>query len=325
MERAVKLFGIATLLIITILAVANSAFALPVTLDRVEVNDVKVDADSTTRVQVERDNTLAIEVRMTASQSIKDIEVRGFITGYEYNDETSLSQSTSLFDMEANVNYVKKLSFKLPDDVTKDDYKLRIMVSDRNGVATMQNYNLKIDSERHVIKIMGVTLSDDQVKSGSALLATVRIENQGQRTESDVKVTVSSSDLGISSSGYIDEIKTEKQKDSEELYLRVPSCAKPGVYQFKAEISYDRDHLTVTQNVPVEVVANEACTPKSDATAVVVQQTAQPAAQPADATDKTSGVKTALEVILFVLIALLVVVGIILGLSKLRSNDEETL
>lgn len=329
MEKAVKMFGIVTLVALTILAIANTALALPVTIDRVEVNDVQVQRDSTNLISFERDNELGIEVLIradaTVTQTMKNIEVEAFISGYEYNDEGTLSESTSLFDMEPNVTYKKTLRFTLPDDMAQDDYKLRVLVTDRNGQETVQNYNLKVEGARHIIKIMEVTLSDDAVKSGSALLSTVRIENQGQKTEDDVKVTVSVADLGISATDYIDEIKVDRQKDSEELYLRIPTCAKPGVYLLKADVSYDREHTTTTKVVPFEVLDVESCRPivQDNSATIVVAPPAQPAPAEEPATG-TSVVKTALEAILLVLIGLLVVIGIILGLSRLRSDEEET-
>ncbi len=325
MNTAVKWFGIIAMLAITIVAIANTALALPVTIQRVEVNDDVIDVNAANRIDFERDGELEVEVRLSASQDIDDVEIEAFISGYEYNDdkESQLSDSSALFDMEAGVDYVKRLNLRLPDDVDSDDYKLRILVSDRNGAETIQVYNLKIEGTRHIVKILDVVASDTRVKPGSALLTTVRVENQGQLDETDVKVTVSIPELGISASDYIDNIDNDDQKDSEELYLRIPTCAKAGIYQLKAEISYDRDHETMSKTTPIEIVESDSCAPKvtADATTVVVQQ--QPVVQAVDTTQKTSSIKTALEVILLVLIGLLVVIGIVLGLSRMRDTDEE--
>lgn len=324
MEKAVKMLGIVTLLALTILAIANTALALPVTISRVEVNDVQVQRDATNLIAFERDNELVVDVLLSSTTDIKNVELEAFVSGYEYNDESTLTKSTSLFDMDANVSYKKTLRFTLPSDMDQDNYKLRILLTDRNGQETIQNYNLKVEGARHTIKIMEVTMSDDAVKSGSALLATVRIENQGQKTESDVKISVSVPDLGISATDYIDEIKVDKQKDSEELYLRIPTCAKPGIYPIKATVSYDREHTTVTKTVPFEVLDVESCKPtvQDNSATVVVTPPAQPAPAEEPATG-TSVVKTALEAILLVLIGLLVVIGIILGLSRLRSDEDD--
>jgi methionine-rich copper-binding protein CopC len=327
MNNAVKWFGIIAMLAITVIAVANTALAVPIYFYPTEVDGTEIYADDTNSLSLERDNTLNVKLDFVAYEDDTNLEIEAFISGYEYGDSTHLSATTGVFDVTANTEYVKKLTFKLPDDVQTDSYKLRVIATDRNGWEYIENYNLKIDSMRHVIKIMNVGLSESRIKSGAALLSTVRVENQGQYSESDVKVTVSVPELGLSATDYLDTIKQDKQKDTEEMYIRVPKCAKPGVYNLNAEVSYSRGHETVKSSVPFEIVEDDSCKPapaQPTQAVVVVQQPVQPVtSEPvADTASDNSGVKTALEVILLVLIGLLVVIGIVLGLSRMGRDDE---
>jgi len=321
-------FGICAVLALVVLAVAALAQALPVTIESVEVNDYEIDPYDTNRLDLERDTSFEVEIRLTAQADLDNVEVEAFMSGYEYNDDSDsrISDSTTLFDMNDDVLYVKRLQLRLPDDVDTDDYRLRIIVTDRNNDELIEDYTLKIDTARHVVKIMDVVLSQSEVKQGSALLATVRLENQGQRDAEDIRVTGSIADLGISATDYIDNLDTDKQKNSEELYLRIPTCAQPGLYQFKAEVAYNRGHDVVTKTIPFEIVETESCKakPAAEPTTVVIQTISQPVQDSTEGmTTGKSGVKTALEVILLVLIGLLLIVGIVLGLSRLRDNDEE--
>jgi hypothetical protein len=320
-----KIFGIVAILAIALAGIATAAMAIPINIVDTKIDGTSLAPDATTRLNLERNNQLDVKVDLMATADDTNVEVDAFISGYEYDSTASLSKSSEIFDVNANTEYIKTLSFQLPSDVQKDDYKLRILITDRNGQELIQDYNLKVDSARHVMNIVGVVLSDSNVKSGSALLSTVRVENRGQNTESNVKVTVSVPDLGLSATGYIDDLKADKQKDSEELYLRIPTCAKAGVYQLDTEVDYNSNHNSVKSTTPFQVVESDSCTPapvpvKQPTTTVVIQQPV--VQQPEPAKDSSSTVKTALEVILLVLIGLVVVIGIVLGLSRMGKDDE---
>lgn len=249
-----------------LLVSAVAAFALPATLDEVQVDDTTVTANSVNQLSIERGQDFDVEVRVTAQSDIANAEIEAFISGYEYNDDADsrISDTTSVFDMQANVTYVKHLTLRLPTDTERSDYKLRVLVSDRNGAELISNYNLQIDAKRHAIVIDDVILSPaGEVRSGSALLATVRLENFGQNDESDVKVTASIPALGVSASDYIDDIKDDKQKDTEELYLRIPKCAKAGTYDLSVDVEYSRGRSKDHKVLPVKVTADDTCTPES--------------------------------------------------------------
>ena len=63
------------------------------------------------------------------------------------------------------------------------------------------------------------------------MLATVRVENKGQKDEDDVKVTVSIPALGLSATDYIDEVEEDEEEETEELFIRMPKCAEAGQYE----------------------------------------------------------------------------------------------
>jgi hypothetical protein len=324
-----KSVGIFVALALAFLAAASAAAALPAYIDSAKVNDQELVPNDWTRLDMQRTDKLELELQLSALEQVSDVQVQAFISGYEYNTGDSRIEADSAnFDMEPNVTYVKRLSFTIPGDIAQDDYKLRIVVSDRNSDAIVEDYNLKIEGFRHAINIADVILSDSVVKQGGALLAIVRVENWGQLTESNVKVTASVPELGLSASDFVDEIKVDKQKDSQELYLRVPTCAKAGVYKLNIEAAYNRGHDTVKASAPFEVIESGSCAikhvvpqPVQPASIVVVQQPTVPAEN--TTAPVSSGLKSALEITLLVLIGLLVIVGIVLGLTRLRSDEDE--
>lgn len=261
--------------IITILAifltVMSAVSALPVNLEEVQVDDTILQETTINRLSLERGSDYEVRVRFTALENINDAEVRVFISGYEYSDVDDIEDKTTIFDAEENVTYVKKLNILIPDDVDIDDYKLRVIISDRYNDELATNYNLKLDVPRNSLKITDVVFNPaNAVRSGSALLTTVRVENKGEQEQNDVRVTVSIPGLGISATEYIDEINNgDDEEETEEIFLRIPKCAKAGNYDVDIEAEYSQRKYKLTEKETITVLEDETCkedTPKTTIT-----------------------------------------------------------
>ncbi len=281
MKNTFKALGFLLILFVSVLAVtkvSEAAVGQPIGLQMLEVKvngDVVTD-NETIRTQLLRDNTIEVTVRFqtnipsnssNATGSAEDVEVSAFLTGYEYNNngDERISATTQPFDAEPGVVYTKKLTLKLPDNLEQDDYKLRVVIADRNSLLEVFNYNLVIDADRHDVVIKDVTLTpDDEVKAGRALLAIVRVKNLGESTEQDVRVKVAIPDLGVSATEYLDDLESDESKSSEELYLRIPATAKAGTYDLVATVTYDNDHGKVSKTVSIKVVADKTVSPVDD-------------------------------------------------------------
>ncbi len=168
---------------------------------------------------------------------------------------------TSTFDADANVTYRKKLNIDIHQFFEEDDYKLRLVFSDRNGQELVQNYNIKIDVPRHGMMIRDVIFNPSgRVKAGSALLTIVRLRNMGEKDEEDVKVTVSIPKLGTSASDFIEKVENnDDEASSEQTYQRIPMCAAPGVYDVEIEVSFDDGFRKERITKQIEVLADENC------------------------------------------------------------------
>src|SRR3989338_4779220 len=231
-----------TVFVAMLLAVVltTSTFALDLSVDKVKVNSQELQPNAVTRLDVLRDGTVDVEVRFTPNKDMKNVELMAFISGYEYNKNSRIFDSTPLFDADAGVSYVKKLHLYLPEDVDEDSYRLRLVVADRNDDQLVRDYQLKLDVPRHLLKIKDVLLyPGTTVKGGDVLLSSVRLENQGEKDEEDVKVTVSVPALKLSASDFVDEVENGRQEETEELFLRVPKCAEAGTYPLSVQVSYD--------------------------------------------------------------------------------------
>ncbi len=243
------------------LAVIGSAAALPVVLEEVEVDDTVLEANAVNRLSLERGQDYEVRIKFTPTSNVDDVEVRAFVSGYEYSDVDDIEDKTSVFDADENVTYVKKLSIRLPDDVDEDDYKLRVIISDRYGDELVASYNLKVDVPRNALSIEDVVLSPSgAVRAGSALLTTVRIENKGEKQQNDVKVTVSIPGLGVSGTDYIEEVEDgDEEEETEEIFIRIPKCAKPGNYDVVVEAEYSQRHRKVGARGTIAVLEDDTC------------------------------------------------------------------
>lgn len=263
--KAVNLFGI---FFLTMLLVASIAVAVPLRVDKLELNDVELIKDDVTRLNLERGDRFDLEVKLTGLDNSSNVEVEAFISGYEYADFEPLSATTHIFDIETGVSYIKKLSLALPDLMDRDNYKLRLLVSDRNGQSDIYNYNLKVDTARHSLAIKDVVLNpQNEVKSGRALLTTVRIKNMGQKTEEGIKIKASIPSIGVSAADYIEKLRAGESTTSEELYMRVPDCAAEGIYTMKVAVEFDEGYAVASTDVFVRVVKSDSCTASVPASA----------------------------------------------------------
>ncbi|MBI2079848.1 hypothetical protein HYT84_03715 [Candidatus Micrarchaeota archaeon] len=318
-------FGKLSVLCLMLVVLAVSALAVPVELTRVEVNDVQLTPLTVNKLSVERGTQLEVEVRVLGLDDADNLELEAFLSGYEHNDVRRVAAYSKVFSVEKDELEVKKFTLDLPGDLEVDTYKLRLMVTDRSGDALSQSFDLKVDSPRHKLVVEDVlTYPQGTVRAGEALLVRVRVANEGEKDEENVKVTVSVPQLGLSQSTYLEEIEADEEEQTEELYLPVPADAASGAFDLVTEVSYN-DGFRDAQpaKTVVNVVAAQKAVEPTPAPAQVTVQTTQPAPQPAPAAESSSKLRRGLEVVLLVLVALLVVVGLIIGFSKLKDEDED--
>jgi hypothetical protein len=264
--------GIIFLCMVTLLALGAVAVPLPITLNEVKVDGSELTSGASNRLDIERDQSIPVRVELTSTADLDDVEVSVFVSGFEHNDRQRISDYAPVFDMDANTTYIKKFDLSLSDLIDEDDYKLRVLVTDRDGDELIQNFNLKLDVPRHSTVIEDVIFSPEgYVRAGRALLATVRVANRGEKEEEGVRVQVRIPDLGVSASDYIEDLEEEgsgndDELTSEELYLRIPQCAKPGSYDVEIEVRYNDGFDVSTQKSVIEVLADEACPQHSGST-----------------------------------------------------------
>lgn len=274
-----KLLSLLVLFVLSLLTVSaasalneeNFGWAVEINGDPVFSGDI-VNEDivdnaqqSVPSVTIEEGQSLDVKVILyTGDQAVDDIEVEAKIKGYEYSDHETVSDSSSLFDLDAHTQKSVRLSFDLPGKLDKKIYWLYLTLYNSASQPVTQVVKLNVKPARHVLDIEDVIFSPgNTVKAGHSLLATVLVTNYGDKDEDNVKVTLDLPELGVSASDYIDEIESNPSKTSketsEELFLKLPQCAEEGDYTAVVTVKYDEGYETVTKNYPLHVLANEKC------------------------------------------------------------------
>ena len=327
--KTLMILGIVFMLLpIATLAQENTDGTLPISIDKVEIDGTELSKDSEWNIlSIERDAEFEVRITLEAFEDHDDMEIMAYISGYEYNHRDRVSDETGLFDVEEGNIYRKTLTLNLPENLDVDNYKLRLIISDRDSYEQVYNYNLKIDAPRHQLKIRDLMLNPNyNIKSGSGFISKVRIENKGQKTEEDIKVTIGIPELNLLATSYIDKIKPEDTKEIEEIFLRLPQCVKAGEYIVVAEVLYDNEHEKITAFTKINILENPACIKEEKKSIeIVVAEEKQPEEKQIEPVVKQvkSGMnlRPILEISLIVLIALLIVVGLIIGISRWRQDE----
>lgn len=259
-----KVFKTLTILLMAICLLTVSAFAANLQDDisvRAKVDGDTIEPNAINRVSFERGDLVDIEIRLNSSINLSDVEIMAIVSGYEFNNLEPMSDTSNIFDVESDVSYKKTLTIRIPVEVEEDNYKLRLIISDRFSTIGTYDYNLKLDSPRHGFQIEDVVFSPGTVlQAGRALLTTVRVENKGERDEESVKISVSVPELGITASDFIDEVEYEDAETSEEMYMRIPVCAEPGDYNAVIEVKYNELREAIYENAIITILEGDACT-----------------------------------------------------------------
>ena len=258
-----KLIGFVAMMLVSLFAMTAFASAAIEILE-VELDDDVLDPSGTNFVRaVERGESFEVKVTIISpNEDIDNVEIEAEIAGDSRDD--FIGDETDVFDMVAGRTYVKKLNLKLTGRMEEDEYLLRVRAQDRNNPTVEETFRFGVELAEHSVRIDDVIFSPSGVvKAGRALLTTVRVENDGDRDEEGVKVTVSIPELGLSAADYIDELEPEGQDDdettTEELYMRIPDCAAAGLYTVRIDVEFDDHDMRTSEDAIIEIIPGDSC------------------------------------------------------------------
>jgi hypothetical protein len=312
---------------------AATASALPITFEQVKIDGVELRQDQVTRLDIEKNQNYDVDVLIEAHQDIDDVEIKVFVSGFEYSLTERAEDHKGPFSLEADE--VRKFTFTVDfsDEFDQDDYLLRVMAFDRNDEESVGRYPIKLDVPRHSLKIEDVIFyPETRVESNDALMTSVRVENNGEKTQEDIKVRITIPDLELAASTYINEIEAGDEKETEEIYMRMPKCGTEGLHEVEIKVTYGEGHYQVSDRSYINFLPDASCNVVEEGEGTVelviaeTQETTEaaiPVGEVEENTNSTAKIRKALEVLLLVLVVLLVIIGLVIGFSRLGRNKEE--
>ncbi len=242
---------------------------VPVSIDSAQIDGFDLSQSGTTVRDMERGQSFSLKVQLTGTDNANAVEVRAFVTGFD-SSSNKISDSTNTFDVVKGVSYVKTLSLKLPSNVQEDTYRIRVIIGGRDNDEVVQDYRIQVTPASHQVVVKDFSINpEDTIQAGRAILATVRVKNQGDKTENDVKIRVSIPELGVTANpDFISDLKSDESATSEEFFLRVEPCAKSGTYDVVADVTFNDGDRLVTATQQITVVAKGACDVSTGGTSV---------------------------------------------------------
>lgn len=276
---------------LAVVVLSSTVFAANgVDAEWIKVNgDIVQDGDN---LRVELGDELEIRVRLQATRDVEDLEVQARLIGYEYNNVENLIDITRPFDMEENDTETVDLSLTVPIRADKDEYELRIQIDDRRTNFVSDSFTIRVKGPRTNVRIKDVIFSPHgEVLAGRLLVSQVRIENIGERDLDDIKVVAEIPALGVADAKFLDEeldgskVGNGDTEITEDLLLRIPECAEPGVYDVDFTVSFD-EYEETTFSRQIRVVG-DAC--ETQGSLPSQQQTQKSVITPPPAQDIAAG------------------------------------
>ena len=83
---------------------------VPISVDGVLIDNFELSSSDTNIRDMERGQSFALKVKLTANSDANDVEIRSFVTGFEFGRNDPISDSAGPFDVQKGVSYVKTLS-----------------------------------------------------------------------------------------------------------------------------------------------------------------------------------------------------------------------
>ncbi len=289
---------------------------IPVSIDKVIVNDVELFEGSLTSLAASPGETVPIRVTFTANEDLLDVRVKVWV-----GDRDSVS--TARFDVLDGSVYIKKLSLTLPNVYDMDDvnesWTLHVQIINKDGDNSTA-YQVEMQRESYDYDILSVD-APSRAKAGEVIGVDVVLKNTGFRELQDSFVIVAIPELGVAKKAYFGDLDStddcEDDCDKEDarerrVYLVLPSDAKSGDYTLEVKASnYETSSVVKRLLVVSGTSGNATSTGTGNAITITGGNTKLP----------TSVV--VLTVILVVIFVVLLIVLIVLLTKKPSEKTED--
>jgi len=203
-----------------------------ISIDKVDIGDDDLFRLGTTDITVTIKNDLS-------KDDIEDVTV------YLEIPELDISEKEKIEDISNDDEEDVVFDIEIPDDAPSGTYTVRVYVDgeDEDRV-DMTNYDnsedMTVSVDSNHLKIVSVTPALSEVNCGQSTTVDVEVTNIGSGREKDLKLELSNSDLGISQSKTISELKSKKS-NTFSFIVEIPDGKSSGEYLLATSLVYSDD------------------------------------------------------------------------------------
>ncbi|HII88560.1 TPA: hypothetical protein HA253_03125, partial [Candidatus Woesearchaeota archaeon] len=168
---------------------------IPIKVLYVKVNGDKLENGRPIREVFERSEVLDLDVKIEATEDVRDVSVQAWIAG---DDNFPINVVSRARDYEQNDTDSINLRLEIPNISDQDHYQLHVLIASRDTRVIQYSYPIRVQGQDHAFRIRDVILfPSEQVLAGRAFTVLARIENLGQDTEEGIRFTASIPQLGV--------------------------------------------------------------------------------------------------------------------------------
>ena len=99
--KALTTIVFSMLLVLSAVMVAAQDNFVPVAIERAEIDDTEIEPFGLNQLDIERAQEFELMLELHPWENAKDVEIRAFISGYEFSDVSDIEDHIGPFDFHA--------------------------------------------------------------------------------------------------------------------------------------------------------------------------------------------------------------------------------
>ena len=187
----------------------------------------------------------------------EDLDVDLEIYFYDLDEDEVIDDTDDSIDVDEGDSEKLEFTFNIPNDVKDGDYAVFVIAEGKNGVELCNEDFVLIDitREKADLIIKNIDVYPQKVAPGKGVEFNVEIENIGTKEQENIYVEIENAELELSGKSEEFNIEEFDEDDSKEvnLFLKIPSDAEEGEYNFKITVVFDDGNKEVSDSKIITV------------------------------------------------------------------------
>ncbi len=224
-------------------------------IKNVEVDSDDLDSGGSADIEPGTSVDVEVEVENIGSEDMEDIEVEVRILDIR-DGNRDIEEDADEFDLDAGDEETATVGVNIPDDLDEDSYDIIIEVrgvddSGARHVATLRG-ELDVEKEDHDLRL-SAELSAAEISCTRTPTVDVTVRNLGEDDEDDVRITATSSALGVSEEA--SDLDLDEGDRLHRSFALTLTQAREGSYAIDVRVYRDNNDLEDTASLPLRITA----------------------------------------------------------------------